>query len=196
LTHATLTLIRQEHSALAAMLRSILLHLGLHRQNASLPDFAALRAMVFYIDEFPEKHHHRIESELLFPKLRARTPLCRALLDRLDADHAVGERNIRDLEHALLAFEMLGETRREAFEQAMTRYVDFYLAHMALEEREVLPLAEAVLTEHDWRELDEVFLARQDPLAGGRIEPDYASLFTRIVGLVPAPVGLGACAAA
>jgi hypothetical protein len=31
LTHATLTLIRQEHSALAAMLRSILLHLGLHR---------------------------------------------------------------------------------------------------------------------------------------------------------------------
>jgi hemerythrin-like domain-containing protein len=193
--HATLTQIRQEHSALAAMLRSILLHLGLHRKNASLPDFAALRAMVFYIDEFPEKHHHRIELELLFPKLRARTPLCRSLLDHLDGDHAAGERNIRELEHALLAFEMLGEPRRAAFEQAMTRYVDFYLAHMALEEREVLPLAETVLTKEDWAELDEAFFARQDPLAGGRIEPDYAALFTRIVGLVPAPIGLGAMAA-
>ena len=41
----------------------------------------------------------------------------------------------------LLAFEMLGESRREEFEKTVGEYVDFYLSHMALEEREILPLA-------------------------------------------------------
>ena len=192
MTHATLRILREEHAALAAMLRSILLHLAQHRRSSTLPDFTALRAMVFYVDEFPEKRHHRKESELLFPKLRARTPLARELLDHLDSDHAAGERRIRELEHTLLAFEMLGEPRREAFEVAAQLYVDFYLKHMSLEEREVIPLAERVLTQADWADLDEAFLANRDPLTGSEPAPDYAALFTRIVNLVPAPVGLGA----
>ena len=192
MTHMTTRIIRDEHSALSAMLRSILLLLAEHRRQGTLPDFAALRAMLFYVDEFPEKRHHRKESELLFPKLRARTPISRELLDRLDDDHARGERKIREVEHALLAFEMLGEARRQAFEQAVERYVDFYLAHMALEEREILPLAEKVLTQEDWQDLDEAFSANRDPLTGCEPEPDYGALFTRIVNAVPAPIGLGA----
>jgi len=194
MTHATLRIIHEEHAALSAMLRSILFLLTQHKRHGTLPDFAALRAMLFYVDEFPEKRHHRKESELLFPKLRARTPLSRDLLDRLDDDHARGERNIRDLEHALLAFEMLGEIRRQAFEDAAQRYVDFYLAHMRLEEQHVLPLAERVLSEDDWTELDEAFSANRDPLAGHEPEADYRALFTRIVNAVPAPIGLGAAA--
>ena len=189
--HVTLRIIREEHSALAAMLRSILLLLAQHRRQGSQPDFAALRAMLFYVDEFPEKRHHRKESELLFPKLRARTPLLRDVFDRLDDDHARGERNIRDLEHALLGFEMMGESRREAFEQAADRYVSFYLAHMALEEQQILPLAEKVLTEADWADLDDAFAANRDPLTGHEPEEDYRALFTRIVNVVPAPIGLG-----
>src|SRR4051794_35061815 len=118
MTHAAIRIIREEHVALAAMLRSILLLLEQHRRAATQPDFAALRAMLFYVDEFPEQRHHRKESELLFPKLRARTPLSRELLDKLDADHELGEHMIRELEHALLGFEMLGEARRLAFERA------------------------------------------------------------------------------
>ena len=188
----TLRIIREEHMALAAMLRSILLLLEQHRRQATQPDFAALRAMLFYVDEFPEQRHHRKESELLFPKLRARTPLSRELLDKLDEDHARGEHMIRELEHALLGFEILGESRRRAFEDAAQRYVDFYLAHMAMEEREILPLAQRVLTAQDWADLDEAFKANRDPLTGHEPEADYRALFTRIVGLVPAPIGLGA----
>ncbi len=191
MTPATLTIIHDEHNALAAMLRSIPLLLAEHRRSRTLPDFGALRAMLFYVDEFPEKRHHRKESELLFPKLRARTPLSREMLDHLDRDHAQGERAIRDLEHALLGFEMLGEARRDAFERAAKEYVDFYLAHMAMEEREILPLALRVLTPDDWDELDAAFRANRDPLTGHEPEADYGALFSRIVSLVPAPIGLG-----
>jgi hemerythrin-like domain-containing protein len=189
--HATLRIIRDEHAALAAMLRSILMLLDRHRRQATLPDFAALRAMLFYVDEFPEKRHHRKESELLFPKLRARTPLARDLLDRLDEDHARGERKIRHVEHALLAFEMLGESRRAEFESAVKSYVEFYLEHMGLEEKEILPLAERVLTEEDWQDLDQAFGANRDPLTGYEPDAEYRNLFTHIVNTVPAPIGLG-----
>lgn len=191
MTHVTTRIIREEHAALSAMLRSILLLLAQHRRQGTLPDFASLRAMLFYVDEFPEKRHHRKESELLFPKLRARTPLSRELLDRLEDDHARGERKIRNVEHALLGFEMLGESRRQAFEQAVERYAEFYLDHMAVEEREILPLAERVLTDDDWREIDEAFQANRDPLTGHEPDAEYRALFTRIVNTLPAPIGLG-----
>jgi len=189
--HKTIRVIIDEHAALSAMLRSVLLLLVQHRRADSMPDFGALRAMLFYLDEFPEQQHHRKESEILFPKLRARTPLARELLDRLDYEHARGGRKIRDVEHALLGFEMMGATRRRAFELAMEDYVDFYLAHMHLEEQEILPLAQRVLTEEDWAEVDEAFGKNRDPLVGHAPAEDYGALFTRIVNLVPAPIGLG-----
>ena len=191
MAHITPRIIREEHSALSAMLRSILMLLSQDRHTGKLPDFRALRAMLFYIDEFPEKRHHRKESDILFPRLRARSPLARALLDRLDEDHGRGEKRIRDVEHALLAFEMMGESRRALFEQSMQRYADFYLDHMAVEEREILPLAEKVLTDEDWQVIDEAFSANRDPLTGHPAQPEYEALFSRIVNLVPAPIGLG-----
>ena len=77
MSHTTLAVIRKEHAAFAALLRSLQMLLEEHRKQGSLPDFALLRAMLFYVDEFPEKRHHRKESELLFPKLRERTTLAR-----------------------------------------------------------------------------------------------------------------------
>lgn len=192
--HSSLKIIHEEHAALAAMLRSIPLLIQHHHHAGTTPDFSALRAMLFYVDEFPEQRHHRKETELLFPKLRARTPLAREQLDRLDADHARGERAIRELEHALTAYEMMGESRRAAFETAAQRYLDFYLAHMRLEEEVIIPLAQKVLTEQDWLELDEAFEANRDPLTGHAPDDEYRALFSRIVNSVPAPIGLGKAA--
>jgi len=177
--HHALDVIRDEHQALAA------------RREKQLPPFDVLRAMMFYIDEFPERLHHTKESELLFPKLRERAPEMGEVLDRLDRDHATGERAIRDLEHALLAFEVMGESRREAFEQATERYINAYLDHMAREETDVLPAAKRLLTEADWTELDAAFAANKDPLTGHEPEDDYRALFSRIVNALPAPLGLG-----
>ena len=191
MSHATLKIIRDEHAALAAMLRSLSMLLAQHRRSGTLPDFAVLRAMLFYIDEFPERLHHTKESALLFPLLRQRSDEARAVLDRLDAEHAQGEKAIRDLEHALLGFEIMGEARRAAFELAATRYVEFYLEHMHTEEREILPLAERALTPQDWVELDAAFAQNRDPLTGHDPAPEYQALFSRIVRMVPAPLGLG-----
>ncbi|MDC8787223.1 hemerythrin domain-containing protein [Roseateles koreensis] len=190
-TPLALKIIRDEHSALAAMLRSIPLLLAEQRRHQTLPDFAALRAMLFYVDEFPERLHHPKESLLLFPKLRARAPEIRGVLDRLDEDHRRGEHAVRELEHALLAFEMMGEARRDAFETQARHYVKCYLQHMETEEREILPLALQMLSPADWAEMDEAFAANQDPLSGHAPHEDYAALVQKILAALPSPLGLG-----
>jgi hemerythrin-like domain-containing protein len=186
-----LDVIRDEHQALAAMLRSLTLLLAQARREQRPPDFQVLRAMLFYVDEFPERLHHTKESLLLFPKVRERVPELRSVLERLEHEHARGEGAIRELQHALLAFEVLGEPRRAAFEEAVQQYITFYLEHMAVEERDVLPAAQRVFDADDWRELDAAFAANRDPLTGHPPDDEYRALFKLIVAHAPAPIGLG-----
>jgi hemerythrin-like domain-containing protein len=113
------------------------------------------------------------------------------VLYRLERDHEAGERSIRALEHALLAYEVLGESRRERFEHHAEHYTRFYLEHMALEESEILPAARKAFTPEDWVELDAAFATHKDPLTGHEAAPEYRPLFQKILNTAPAPVGLG-----
>ena len=127
--HLALAVIHDEQQALAAMLRSMSLLVDQARREGHAPDFAVLRAMLFYVDECPERLHHPKESKRLLPQVRARCPELGPTLDRLDADHGHseaarrrgGEAAIRELEHALLAYEVLGERRQQTFAEAMER---------------------------------------------------------------------------
>ena len=189
--HLALDVIHDEHQALAAMLRSMHLLVAQAQRDGHDPDFGVLRAMLFYVDEFPDRLHHPKESELLFPALRQRCPKLGATLDRLHADHARGEAAIRALEHAMLAYEVLGATRRQAFVDALDRYIDGYLTHMAAEEHEVLPAAQRHLTQADWATLDAAFAANRDPLTGHPADAVFQPLFQKILHTAPAPIGLG-----
>lgn len=192
MAHESLRIILAEHAALAAMLRSMLLMVERGPKRDSDNYFAVLRAMLFYVDEFPERLHHTKESDLLFPKIREAAPAIRDTLDRLDREHARGEQAIRELQHLLMAWEMLGETRRGAFEGACSRYVRFYLDHMHIEETVVLPAAERCLDDAAWAALDQAFAENRDPLTGKYPpEPAYEQLFARILLKAPAPIGVG-----
>jgi len=174
------------------MLKSMLMMV--ERGPAENPEqfFDVLRAMLFYIDEFPERLHHPKESELLFPRVARAVPAVLPTLERLENDHINGEKAVRELQHLLLAWELLGEPRKGAFMAQCKQYVAFYLDHMRLEETVILPEAEKVLSAADWRELDAAFSKNCDPLTG-KYPPDpaYDRLFTRIVMRAPAPIGLG-----
>jgi hemerythrin-like domain-containing protein len=189
--HTALTVMNAEHQAIAAMLRSLSMLVAQAKRTRAMPNFELLRAMLFYLDEFPERLHHAKETRLLFPRIRVRCPELGSVLDRLDADHARGEAAIRGVERALLAFEILGESRRDAFEDAVQRYIGAYLHHMAIEESQVLPLARDRLIDSDWADLDPAFEANRDPLTGYTPNDEYRALFSRIVAQAPAPIGLG-----
>jgi hemerythrin-like domain-containing protein len=102
------------------------------------------------------------------------------------------ELQVRELQHLLLAWELLGDSRRNAFEKAAQEFVQFYLEHMRLEESVILPQAQQSLSAEEWQALDAAFATNCDPLTG-KYPPgqDYQGLFSRITDHAPAPIGLG-----
>lgn len=192
MTRSTLKIIRDEHSSLAAMLQSMRMLVAKGPDESRRQFFDVLRAMLFYIDEYPERLHHPKESNLLFPKVIRASKKVMGAIDKLERDHQYSEKAARELQHQLLAWELLGPSRREAFEESFSKYVDFYLEHMHLEESVILPEAEAVLTEADWAEMDAQFEKNADPLTGNYPPTaEYEQLFSLIVQRAPAPIGLG-----
>lgn len=175
-----LTLIAQEHRALGAVLRALHEQIAQAHRPCRKPDFETWRAMLFYLDEVPARVHHSSESELLFPRIRKRCPALSPVLERLEAEHARGENAVRELEHALMAWELMGDARREAFELQLHAYSDSYLGHMEVEERYVMPVALDYLSQADWQELEDGFKRQRACLA-----PDHANshraLFERII---------------
>ena len=196
MNHEALRVIRDEHASLAAMLKSLLqmVNRGPDPEGRGEHEryFDVLRAMLFYIDEFPETLHHPKETELLFPRVAKAAPETAELIAQLDRDHHAGENRVRELMHLLMAWEYLGDSRRVAFETAAKAYVGFYLEHMRQEEMVILPAAERALSDADWHALNAAFATNQDPL-NTRLprDPQFDRLFTRIVMLAPSPVGVG-----
>ncbi len=192
MSHESIRIIHEEHATLSALLRSLDMMVKLGPSEKPAAFFEVLRAMLFYIDEFPERQHHPKETELLFPPVAARDAEAAAAIARLDQDHARGEAEVRELQHLLLGWELLGEPRRAVFEQALARYLTFYGEHMHLEESVVIPAALRVLSADDWLALDAAFATNRDPLSGKYPrDPIYDRLFTQILSKAPAPIGLG-----
>ena len=129
------------------------------------------------------------------------SPICPPLYlplflnDAVPEEHKSGIDMGRDLlrrSHVLLAWELMGEGRREVFAEALWRYLAFYREHMRLEETMVLPAAQAYLDDDDWAAVDAAFATNVNPLALGRPrDPAYDRLFTRIVMRVKSPLGQG-----
>lgn len=190
--HSALQTIRDEHASLAAMLQSMRLMVKKGPSDDRRQFFDVLRAMLFYIDEFPERLHHPKESNLLFPKVVKFAPKVMGAVDKLERDHMRSEKAARDLQHLLLAWDLLGPSRRAAFEEAVGQYIDAYLEHMNLEENVILPEAERSFSPQDWEILDAAFAQNADPLTGHYPPTEaFEKLFTLIVTRAPAPIGLG-----
>ncbi len=195
MSHSSLRIIRQEHSALSAMLRSLsmMVRSGEPAPSQREDFFAVMRSMLFYIDEFPEQLHHEKESQLLFPAVKQARPDLAEFIERLEHDHDQGEHAVRELMHLLIAWECMGESRRSAFEQAVERYVRFYLEHMQLEETQILPAAYDALSASQWSLMDARFEEHQDPFVHPQhAQGPYQALFERITEQAPAPIGLRA----
>ena len=183
-------ILRNEHRSISSVLHG-LQELARTAKNPQVrPDFSVLRAMIYYIDAFPERLHHPKENDVLFPRVLARSPDATTLVQELRDEHDKGAVLIRDLDRALIAFEIAWPFGADRFDDAVRAYSNFHWDHMRKEEKVLLPLAETTLTDEDWQVVAAEFERNEDPIADLR-EKDFAELFSRIVSIAPAPVGLG-----
>jgi hemerythrin-like domain-containing protein len=188
--HKSLTIIREEHRALAAVLHGLQYVVKQLAGGKGTPDFRLLEAMIGYILMFPVRLHHPKEDEHLFRALRARRPSIVPVLEQLEAEHVTDREYAAALQDTLRQFEHNPE-QVAAFSGAVDRYAAFQWAHMRKEEEVVLPAAEQALTAADWDTIDAAFASNRDPLVGVNTSEEFRDLFQRIMNAAPAPIGTG-----
>lgn len=95
----------EEHRLIGAVLHGMSYLLDAKRKRGEPVDSKVFRAMLYYLDVFPERVHHRKEEDVLFKALRHHPSEAGAAIDDLRRDHESGERSIRGLEQALVRYE-------------------------------------------------------------------------------------------
>jgi len=177
-----LRLLRKEHTDMAILLDLMDRQIALFKQGAA-PDFNIVRGVLDYFLTYPDLYHHPKE-DLVLRKLLAREPARRAELSGLLEAH-------RDLAHLTRRFanatvdQMIhgDEVPREWFGSLARTFVDTNRTHMAMEEKDFMPLALQVLTEEDWADLEAHVIGRADPLFGGKVEAHFGTLHQAILEL-------------
>lgn len=167
-----LALLRDEHRSLAAVLHALLAQID---DPARPPDQALLRAMLFYVEQFPQRLHHPKEEQHLFVRLRQRTTECDALLAELHRQHATGAGQFAQLRRLLEAGDETG------FANAAQAFAQDQWQHMRIEETLVLPAASRHLLPEDWRAIAEAFEA--DPAPGFDTSESFDALAARLLEL-------------
>ena len=186
-----LNVIKDEHRSLGAILHGFLYLVDEIRAGRMQPDFKLLHAMLYYLENFPEKLHHPKENEFLHHYMRLRSPDAAAILDVVEEEHRQSRAQSEAMIGALADYEQLGDAHRDTFLDAVKHYAEFQWRHIEREEDQVLPLAIAILTPDDWSAIDAAFSAHQDPFTSYENIKEFRHLFREIVRLAPPPIGVG-----
>ena len=178
-------IIQDEHESLAAVIRGMQYFVRMIDQGKKAPDLRVFRAMLLYMNDYPERVHHPKEDRFLFARLRQRTPEFDLTLAELEFQHARGAGLIHDIERALARYEFEGPPAFPAFFGLIEDFGSFYTTHIRLEEEIILPAAVRFLAEQDWLAIDAGFSDIRDQMTGVLIRNDFAKLFSLIVDIDP-----------
>ncbi len=150
------------------------------------PDIELLKEIAVFFRCFPDFCHHPKE-DLVFAKIREREGTVGKVVDELAAQHvhlkSSGAHLVSQLD------EIINGTisSRAQIEATARDYVDTLRQHMRIEETQILPLAERLLTAQDWSAIHAAIGRVEDPLFGRHPERRYASLHQQIARHAPPP---------
>ncbi|MDX9742010.1 MAG: universal stress protein [Gammaproteobacteria bacterium] len=174
-----LAIIQDEHRSLAAVLHAMQHLLNRAIEQSTTPDFQLFDQLLHYIREFPEKLHHPKENAYLFALLRQRTHTVDDTLAALEAEHA-DEAVLDELLSALRKYQAEGTAQAGEFAAALERFTNAQWRHMSLEEKVVLPAAQAHLLARDWQEIAHAFDKNGDPRFGAEPDAEFRKLFAKL----------------
>ncbi len=186
----SMPVLAREHMALRGVARVLKMDALVIERGGSI-DIDVLHAIVTYIQAFPDQMHHPKEEDYVFAAMRKRNPEPIPVLDRLLQEHTREDELIREFAEQLHAYETDPETQAAAFVRVAKNYVAFLENHMTLENADAFPLAETLLTEQDWAEIDAAFAKNDDPIFGQETVARFEALRKRIMDLGLPPFGLG-----
>ena len=128
-------------------------------------DFDLKIEMVDYIEHYAEQSHHPTEDQINRVAFRKKSMKPHAALyERINREHSdllgLANRFRTTLEGAMQGEVLL----RDEVETQGREFVALQRQHIDLEEQEIFPLIDEVLTERDWKKLEEEINHGDDPV--------------------------------
>ena len=143
------------------------------------PNFELMLDLVSYLRYFPDRYHHPRE-DIAFSRLAQRDPALKPMIERLLQEHrviaAAGAELLKYLEQVV--DDVVVE--RATVEAAAATYLVYYRRHLALEDRDIVPRAEQLLTPEDWEAVVTAIPSGPDPLFGEDSDARYRELRRQI----------------
>ena len=145
----------------------------------SQPNFELMLDLVSYLRYFPDRYHHARE-DVAFARMAERDPQIKPVVDQLLQEHrviaAAGTELLKYLEQVV--DDVVVERAR--VEAAAATYLVYYRRHLAMEDRDMVPRAEQMLTEQDWKDVMAAVPPGADPLFGEDPDQRYRELRRQI----------------
>lgn len=187
-----MSVIHDEHRSISAVAIAMRDMVHQAQGDAARLDADCLDAMLGYLAAFPARIHHPKEELYLHQVLRERAPQCGALLETLERQHGQEESLVRTTQAHLKAVRSELGAPSEALFQSALRLSQAIQDHIALEEREVLPSAQAHFEDGDWIRMAPDFESGYFRNYGRLPVEDTRKLFTKIAELHLGAGGHGA----
>ena len=170
--------LQSEHTDFAKLLDFLEAQIELFHRGEQ-PDYDLMLDIFYYMTHFPDRFHHPKE-DLAFARLAERDSSTKSAVEELARQHRIiaesGSRFLDNL-NAALAGTML---TRESVEIPGLEYVTFYRSHMKMEERELFPIARALLRDDDWVQIGVAIKPAADPLFGSQVEEHFRTIHQQI----------------
>lgn len=141
------------------------------------PDYSLMRSIIVYIQEYPEQIHHPLE-DMIFSILLERVDDVE-FVQELITEHTQLEVVTRQLRQSLESLSN-GNVSQDELKRQLSEFLVGQRRHIYLEEAEVYPLVQSVLTKEDWKQLQYAVPILDEPMFGRRTREDYERLFREI----------------
>jgi hemerythrin-like domain-containing protein len=187
----TIQIIKDEHLAFAAVLYCLRYHVNQCRYEAKAPDFALLGAVLDYFSAYPNHCHHPKEEKYLFATIAKRSGEAEPLIRQLKHEHQDGYAMVEHIQKDLAAYRDGARHIGVHFFNAIEAFAALEEMHIRAEEQQLLPIAELVLSDTDWAEINAAFHDTDNPLFGLKYRQEGERLYRRILELAPTPLGYG-----
>jgi hemerythrin-like domain-containing protein len=138
--------------------------------------------------------HHGGEDEILWPVLRPRLSADETrLLDKIESQHAGINDSIERVNNARRQWlEKPDRAQRSELSNELQTLYDLVTEHLEDEERDILPLAEAYMSEREWRAINDAGLTLSPKMlllaAGLCCYGTDRELIQVILGVIPTPL--------
>lgn len=175
-----LKIIHNDHANMSLLLKLLRKKIRLLEEDKKI-DYRVIKSIITYLRHYADQFHHPLE-DLIYEYYISYRVVPEAIATRLSTEHQTIKKVTIELDELLDIILLDAIVSKDVFIEKLRHFVDLQSAHLAYEEKEILPLIAESLSADDWKNIEQQWQHNEysDPLFGDNVSEQYAALSSYI----------------